>query len=166
MSLRWFVASCKPRCEALAAGELRNQAFEVLLPLEKVVRPRRRQEPVRPFFGAHLLVRFDAEEPGWGAIEGTRGVRRLLRGASPGPSPLPERVASALVAKFSAGAVDPDEAVAAMKVGASVRVLEGPFEGWTGLCQRSTRDRVFVLLSWLGRGVTAEFEPNQVEVAA
>jgi transcription antitermination factor NusG len=47
-----------------------------------------------------------------------------------------------------------------------VRVDAGPFVGFTGICQRTTRERVWILLNLFGRPSEVPFTREQVELIA
>jgi transcription antitermination factor NusG len=47
-----------------------------------------------------------------------------------------------------------------------VRVEDGPFADFTGFVQRTTRDRVWILLTLLGRPTEVPFTRRQVELLA
>lgn len=167
MPARWYVAESLPRREALAVSELANQSFDTLWPRYVRARPRRRQAAVAALFPGYLFVQFDVMDDGWGAIAGTRGVRRLICSAVGRPVAVPERVAAGLVEHFGRGPVpDLEDALLPFRAGTALRVLDGPFAGLVASCERSTRSRVWVLLSWLGRVVSAELPVAGVEVAA
>lgn len=161
------MAEILPRAEALAVSELGNQGVETLWPRYVRARPRRRQSAIASLFPGYLFVRFDVLSDEWGCISGTRGVRRLICSAVGRPVAVPDRVAAGLVEHFGRGPVpDLEDALLPFRVGTSLRVLEGPFAGLVASCERSTRSRVWVLLSWLGRVVSAELPVAAVEVAA
>lgn len=167
MTSRLYVAEILPRSEALAVSELGNQGVETLWPRYVRARPRRRQSAVASLFPGYLFVRFDVLSDEWGCISGTRGVRRLICSAVGRPVAVPDRVAAGLAEHFGRGPVpDLEDALLPFRVGTSLRVLEGPFAGLVASCERSTRSRVWVLLSWLGRVVSAELPVTAVEVAA
>lgn len=167
MAQRWYVAETLPRREHLALKELAKQSFAALLPEYVRSRPKRRQEPIVPLFPGYLFVRFDVLADEWGAIKSTRGLRRLVCATPYLPAALPDCEALKLLEHFGRGPVpDLEDALLPFRVGTALRVLDGPFTGLVAPCERSTRTRVWMLLSWLGRILPAEFEIKDVEVAA
>lgn len=167
MAVRWFVVETLPRQEARADAELAAQQFETLFPRFIRARRRRMQSLEAPLFPGYLFVSFDARMDDWAPVKSTRGVRRLLTEPDGAPIPLPVRVAAQLAEHFAAGPVpDLEEALLPFRRGTRLRILDGTFAGWVAVCERSTRARVWVLLSLLGRSVAAEFDCGSVEVAA
>ena len=63
MSLKWYAARTVPRAEYLAASELRNDGFEIFLPLIKSNHPRNGRADM-PLFPGYLFLRckFGSEE--------------------------------------------------------------------------------------------------------
>jgi transcription antitermination factor NusG len=47
-----------------------------------------------------------------------------------------------------------------------VRVEEGPFSQFSGIVQRTTRERVWILLNLFGRSSEVPFTRDQVELVA
>ena len=83
------------------------------------------------------------------------------------PVAIPEREAAMLMETFGQGPVpDLEEALLPFRPGTKLRILDGTFAGWVAQCERSTRARVWVLLSFLGRPTVAEMPVECVEVAA
>lgn len=85
--MSWHVVHTQPRGEDTALWHLENQDFCCFLP--RVMALRRHARKVKsvlvPLFPRYLFVRFDHEVSPWRAINGTRGVMRLLTN---GPRPL------------------------------------------------------------------------------
>src|SRR5262249_30278595 len=129
---------------------LRNQGFRTFLPLvSKTIRHARRHDTVlAPLFARYLFVAFDLTRNRWRAINGTRGVTRLIM-QDDRPSPLQSGVVETLIASSSpAGEIlfCPDIAP-----GDRVRLIAGPFAGQLGILQRlNSAGRVQVLLEIMG----------------
>src|SRR5437764_570859 len=85
--LRWCVVQTKPREEEIAVANLRNQAFDVFMPL---LRDQRRLETkIVAMFPGYLFVAIDPTTLSWLPIVSTRGVRHLMTIRPEQPSLLP-----------------------------------------------------------------------------
>jgi len=146
---RWYAVYTLPHREATAQLQLSNQGFRTFLPLvSKTIQHARRYDTVMaPFFPQYLFVAFDLTHR-WRAINGTRGVIRLIM-QNDRPAPVQSGVVESLIASSSpAGEVlfRPDIAP-----GDSVRLIAGPFAGQLGILQRlDSAGRVQVLLEIMG----------------
>lgn len=151
----WFVAQVQSRREAWAAVNVSNQQAEYYLP---------RLVTGEPLFPGYLFVR--SPDGRWRFLEGTFGVIRVVRGDA-GPAVLPAREIARLRAmEGTSGFVElPQHGYASnFQPGERVRVDDGPFIGFEGLCEGMTgRERVEVLLHLFGRETRVTLEPHQLE---
>ena len=144
---RWYLVHTQPRREFIAQDHLVRQGFETFLPAAwKTVRHARKLSTVKAaYFPGYLFVRFDAGAVRWRAIDGTRGVLRLVK-AGNDPLAAPERLVEALIA-----AADEDGVVrfeAELKAGEGVRIISGPFADHFARVERlKGKERVQVLLA-------------------
>ena len=166
---RWYAVYTLPRGEATAQLHLRNQGFRSFLPLlPKTIRHARRYDTVlAPLFARYLFVAFDVTRDRWRAINGTRGVTRMIM-QNDRPAPLKSGVVETLIASSShAGEVLFCRDIAP---GDRVRLIAGPFAGQFGILQRlDGAGRVRVLLEIMGshiptklhvRSLVSVSEPN------
>lgn len=154
-SLPWFVVHTRPHGEAQAKAHLERQGFVVFSPCyRKTIRhARQRREVEAPLFPSYIFVQLDLTQP-WSAVNGTRGVRRLLVQGER-PMPLPAGFVEALLRQMQepgAMAFEPS-----FRIGDEVRVVEGPFADLMGTVEKlDASGRVRVLLSLLGRSVAVQ----------
>lgn len=150
----------------LAARELKSQGFEAIVPTFVRARKRRHQQPQGLVIPGYVFVSFNKTEDAWGCIRSTRGVRRLICWASGEPEALSEREGAWLVDQFGHGPVpDLDAALMAFRLGATLRITEGPFAGLVGSCERISLTSVRMLLSIFGRAAPFDFPVAAVENA-
>ena len=69
---QWYVVKTKPRQENRALLNLRNQNFDVILPLIKT------SINCEPLFPSYIFVSFDIKENIWSKINNSYGVSKLL----------------------------------------------------------------------------------------
>lgn len=152
-SKRWYVVKTQPRKEAIASAHLRRQGFETFLPLITCVTRRAGQFISRQtaFFPGYLFVQFDLKADRWRSVNGTTGVNGLIQfGDRPVPAPV------GLIEQMIALASDSNEVrfFDDLAVGASVRVVGGPFDRVIGILQSTgPHERVTLLVSLMERQV-------------
>ena len=164
MSKRWYVVHAKTGAEELAARNLRRQRFEVFLPLSyRTVRHARQIRTTRTaFFPGYLFAAINLETERWRSIDGTFGVRELIK-ADDRPLAAPFGLVEALQAVgCDDGVVD---LARGLEPGASVRLIGGPFADQLAVVEAMTGpDRVRVLLSMMSQTVPVEVPRGLVAV--
>jgi transcription antitermination factor NusG len=150
---RWYAVHTLPLREAYAQGHLRNQAFRTFLPKRrKTIRHAHKLRAVEAaFFPRYLFIVLDLARHQWRSVNGTFGVSRLvMRGDE--PNPVLCGMVEAMIATADDGGIL--QFGQSLKVGASVRLLAGPFsEQLAVLDHLDDTGRVRVLLDILGRQV-------------
>ena len=150
---RWHAVLCKPRREALAEANLRNQGFEVYLPRMIGVRRRagRWEHTIEPLFPRYLFLNEGEGGRGLAPVRSTPGVSDLVRSAG-APARVPPGVVEAL-----RDAADPRTGChrsgrELFAAGARVRFAAGPLAGLEGVFDTACGDaRVIVLFDFLGK---------------
>ena len=159
----WYVARTKSRREALAARKLREQGYEVYLPmLVRWTRKRgvwRRDEEV--MFPRYGFVRRGRPGQSIAPIRSTPGVAGLVVFGDR-PATLSATIVQALraIADQDASARGPQPSP--FKAGDAVAIADGPFAGLTGIVSRVAEQRVVVLLTLLGRETPVAFPHDQI----
>jgi transcriptional antiterminator RfaH len=155
MVLRWYVARTKPLAEYTARDRLDTAGCEVFLPLVGTVRPRRGRQDA-PLFPGYLFLHYDLEERGWQLLNQVPQLAGLV--AFDGVvSLVPDEVIAELVERVEA--INRSGGLwTHFQVGDRVRVTLGPLGSLADVVveAKSPRDRVRVLLEFLGRSVYAE----------
>lgn len=156
----WFVAQLRPNGAALAVRNLARQGFATFAParMEAAGHSASRR---RALFPGYLFVRFDPATPGWRAINGTRGIARLILSDPRHPRPLPEAFMAGLMARCDAsGLVTTPESLAE---GDRVRIIAGPFADLVTTVETLEDDaRLQVLLDLMGQQVRASLPASAV----
>lgn len=147
---RWYCVMTQPRREAYARDNLERQGFRCFLPLlRRTVRHARRCETrLVALFPRYAFVVLDLERDRWRSVRGTFGVAQLLMDGDR-PRPVPVGVVETLLASAdAAGAVSAGQE---LRVGARVRILNGPLADRLATVTRlDERGRVAVLLEIMG----------------
>jgi transcriptional antiterminator RfaH len=162
---RCYVAETLSGQRATAVEHLGRQNFRTINP---ILRERRgRVEEYKPVFPGYLFVWLDFDVHRWRAVNGTRGVRGLIRGASSEPIPLPSRVAEELDRRTAAGPWTdiPKIMQGLVEAGMPCRITEGSMMDHVGPCIWEKGERVKIMLAFLGRPIEVELRRDQVEYA-
>jgi len=164
---RWFAVQCKANREPGAAIQLRNQGFQVFLPLRQKTWRHARRVEIRqvPFFPGYLFVVLDLQRDRWRSINGTFGVQRLvMAGGEALPAPLPQGIIEVLRCEADErGCLRHEEL---LRVGQAVRILAGPFGDRMGeLIELDDAGRVRVLVELLGGRRPVDLSRGEVSAA-
>ena len=149
----WHAVLCKPRREAVAEANLRNQGFETYLP--RMLGSRRKSgrwvQVIEPLFPRYLFLNAEDATRSLAPVRSTLGVANLVRFCG-APALVPTSVVESL-----RDAADPETGchrfrVAPFAPGERVRFAAGPFKGLEGLFEMESGDaRVVVLLDLIGK---------------
>ena len=181
MSFPWFVVQTRAGQERAVSRAIEQiETVDVFFPtIRRTIHTGRRVEAViRPLFPLYLFAAFDVRANSWGQILRTVGVHTILGinrrpgfpvtflGAKPiangrysetPPIPVPDYVITALQAAAALGGGHVpimekfNEPLRRLVPDERVRVIEGPFDGFSGLVDRDQKTRVWVLLDILGK---------------
>jgi transcriptional antiterminator RfaH len=97
---QWYVVHKQARAEEKAVWHFENQGFHCFIPRIRALRRHARKvTPVfSPLFRRHLFVPCELDIARWRAINGTRGIVRLLTNGK-FPLPVPAGVVESLLTK-------------------------------------------------------------------
>jgi transcription elongation factor/antiterminator RfaH len=158
----WYVVHTQPRAEGRAVYHLEMQGYPVFCPrYRRTVRhARKRRSVLAPLFPNYLFLRLDISRDQWRSVNGTRGVVHLLM-RDGRPQPVPTGIIEGLQSRTRAdGTMD---WTPTFKVGAAVRIADGPFAEFLGtLDYFDAAGRVRVLLDILGRSVSVALRGEAV----
>ncbi|WP_422071078.1 transcription termination/antitermination protein NusG [Tranquillimonas rosea] len=148
----WFVAQLKPNGLNEARRNLDRQRFRSFVPKRQETRRQRGKLVSKDvsLFPGYIFVRFDPEQPGWIAINNTRGITRLVLPRPNRPTPLPRQLMAGLMARC-----DENEhlaAASAFQEGDEVRVVSGPFANYVTKIEKiEDGDRLRLLFDIMGQ---------------
>jgi len=163
--LSWYCTRTQPKHEHIAAGNLRRRlGLEVFNPRLRLERATCRGvvSVIEPLFPCYVFVRCDLAE-GVDAIRYVTGVSSLVHFGQLIPA-VPDETIDELRQCFES-----DEPMAVenqFRPGTEVSVAEGPFLGSHGVVVNvlPARQRVQILLDFLGRTTVAEVEGKSLTV--
>lgn len=160
----WHCLRAQPKHEHIAAAHLRQRtSTEVFNPRLRIRRATRRGPVwfIESVFPTYLFARF-ADAAGFASVASTPGLRGCLQfGGQPATVPAP------VIADLREFLDEQQTVTLAQEVapGDAVEIAAGPFSGLSAVVQRvfSARQRVQVLLEFLGRPTGAELGMEQLE---
>ena len=158
----WLLVVSKPRMEAEAAIELRNQNYESYAP--RWVEMKRRaggwQRVESAMFPRYLFVRTTYPQQDLTPIRSTRGVQNLVRFGQ-ATARVDDRLVQQ-IRQLESSRFKPDKELKPFKKGQQVQVLEGPFAGVSAQVFAVEERRVILLLELINQQQTLEFEAGNL----
>lgn len=174
MAQRWYVVHAHTNFEKKVAQSIREQAerkglseaiTEIMVPTEDVVEVRRgsKHNVERKIYPGYVLVKMDLSDETWNMIKQVPKVTGFL-GGSGKPVPISEKEAMAILQQVEEGVARP-KSTASYDIGENVRVIDGPFNSFTGSVEEvdSDKGRLKVSVSIFGRATPVDLDFNQVE---
>jgi transcription termination/antitermination protein NusG len=172
MALKWYVVHTYSGYENKVQQNLLKQIEvkgmgdrikDVLIPTEEQVEIRRgkRRTVEKKIFPGYILIHMELTDETWYMVRNTPGVTGFI-GDGTKPTPLPENEVASLLKRM--GLATPKVTVT-WKENDGVRVLSGPFSGFTGVIRKldENKEKVTVMLSIFGRETPVELEFDKVE---
>jgi len=142
---------------------MENQVFQVLIPTEKVleVKSGKRKYVQKKVFPGYVVIEMILDNNSWHAVRNTPGVTRFV-GSGGKPVPLKETEIENILKQMGKGEKVPKLDV---KVGENIRIIVGPFTGYTGKVKEvdyeKNKMKVFLLI--FGRETSVELDFNDIE---
>ena len=161
--MMWHCYYTKPQKEIATDQALRLQGLETYIPLESFTRADRTRV-IRPLFPRYTFARGAA----WRIVVRNGAgeeVGQIMRNpASLKPMTVPDAVIDALLAQCGPNRVIYPPPAREMHRGDRGKVLQGPLAAFSGICSRTSRERVWLLLDVMGRREVS-FARSAVEIA-
>lgn len=138
---------------------MQDLIHEVNIPMETVTEITDAGEKTveRKIFPGYVLVKMILTDESWHLVRNVRGATGFV-GSDGKPVPLTEREILDL-------GVERHEIVVGFELGDTVKVIDGPLEGFLGTVDEldAEKDRVRVIVSMFGRETPVDLELDQVE---
>ena len=161
----WYLVQFKSNAHRLAERNLRRQGFETFLPMQETCRrgASRFVSVLRPLFPGYIFVKIAIEAAPWCKINSTIGVSRIVS-LGGNPKPLPLQLISKLMLRCDvSGKVLPPKK---LNAGDSIEVLTGPFTNFVATVETiDARQRVWVLMEFMGQSTRMNITPEKVRIA-
>lgn len=167
-SAKWYVVHTYSGYENKVAADLEkiienrklgDMIFEIRVPTEKVVETNDKgvvKEYERKVFPSYIIIKMIMTPDTWFIVRNTRGVTGFV-GATTQPIPLTEQEVERL-------GIEQVVYTEEFTAGDSVKIIEGGFNGCTGIVEQVFSDtkRLKVIVSMFGRETPVEVAFNQV----
>ena len=154
--------------DEILRNKLDSFVSQILIPTEKVfqIRNGKKISKERNFFPGYILVEADLSGEVPHVIRGVNGVIGFL-GAEKGGTPLPIRMAEVnrILGKVDELADTEEEMTIPFVIGESIKVIDGPFNGFVGAIENINEDKrkLEVMVKIFGRKQPLELSFLQVE---
>ena len=149
--------------------DLGNYLFQVLIPTEKVMTVRNGKKIVkeRNLYSGYVFIEADLCGEVIHQLSNTTNVIDFLRGREKGSQPERLRQSEVMRMLGAAGGLEEtsDSEINDYIVGETVKVNEGPFNGFTGTIEKVDREKkkLIVMVKIFGRPNPLELDNSQVE---
>jgi len=152
--------------ERIALSGMQDLFGDVLVPTEEVVEMRagQKRKSERKFFPGYVLIQMVLNDDTWHLVKDTPRVMGFIGGTAEKPAPITQREVSEIMNRLEE-TVDKPSHKTVYEPGEVVRVIDGPFNDFTGTVEEvnyeKNRLRVAVLI--FGRSTPVELDFSQVE---
>ena len=167
---RWYVVHTYSGYENAVAATIEkaaenrkmlDQILELKIPTETVTEIHESQTKTieRKIFPGYVLIKMIMNDVSWHLVRNVRGVTGFV-GSANKPIPLSEEEILSL-------GIERHEIVVGYEVGSTVKVVDGPLEGFLGVVEEIELDksRVRVIVSMFGRETPIDLDFDQIEAA-
>jgi len=175
MAKRWYVIHAYSGYEKQVKRSLEDRieraAMEkmfgdVLVPTEEVVEMKggQKRRSDRKFFPGYVLVEMEMTDDTWHLVKDVPKVMGFIGGTAERPAPISQKEADAILNRLQEGVDKPSPKVL-FEPGEMVRVVDGPFNDFSGVVEDVDYDksRLKVAVLIFGRSTPVELEFHQVE---
>ncbi|MDR0781906.1 MAG: transcription termination/antitermination protein NusG [Pseudomonadales bacterium] len=152
--------------ERIALSSCADQFGQVLVPTEEVVEMRagQKRRSERKFFPGYVLIQMVLNDDTWHLVKETARVMGFIGGSADKPAPITQREVDDIMSRLEE-TVDKPAHKTVYEPGELVRVIDGPFNDFTGTVEEVNyeKNRVRVAVLIFGRSTPVELEFSQVE---
>jgi len=142
---------------------MKHKIFQILVPKEDVfeVKGTKRIEKKRKMFPGYVFLEMILDDESWYAIRQTPGVARFI-GTKIKPTPVSDREMQRVLKQIG---IKEEKLEVAFDRGETIRVISGPFRGYTGTIDEINPDRgtIKVLINIFGRDTPVEVNFEHAE---
>lgn len=177
MSLRWFVVQAYSNFENQVKRSLEERITrcgmedkfgKILVPTEEVVEMRKGEQrrSERKFFPGYVLVQMELTDETWHLVKSAPKVLGFIGGKADKPAPITDKEADLILNRVEEGVNKPKPKVL-FEVGQVIRVIDGPFNDFSGVVEEVNYEKSKLKVSVLifGRSTPVELDFGQVEKA-
>ena len=142
---------------------MQHKIFQILVPTEEIteIKDGKRIEKVRKMFPGYVFVEMELDDESWYVIRGTAGVAKFI-GTKVRPTPVLDKEMQRVLKQIG---VKSEKLEIAFQKGEAVRIISGPFRGYTGSIDEinEQKGKLKTLISIFGRDTPVEVNFEQVQ---
>ena len=174
MANRWYIIHAHSGYEHKVAAGIQDKAAqngmsarieEVFVPAEEVLEVRRGKKVTaeKKFFPGYVMIKMDMNDETWHMVKSIPKVTGFLGGGNR-PQPISDKEADEIFKQVEEG-MQTTSADASYEIGESVKVIDGPFDSFTGTIEEidEGKSKLKVSVSIFGRATPVELEFTQVD---
>ena len=174
-SMRWYVVHAysgqeksiqNALIDRIKRSGMQDKFGQVLVPTEEVVEMKGGQKAIseRRFFPGYILVQMEMTDETWHLVKSTPKVTGFIGGSAMRPTPISDKEVENILHQVQEGVEKPKPKVL-FEPGEVVRVVDGPFNDFTGVVESVNyeKSRLQVAVQILGRSTPVELDFGQVE---
>lgn len=147
----------------VAQMNMGHKIYRVLVPEEETleIKGSKRIEKVKKMFPGYVFVEMTLDDESWYTIRQTPGVARFI-GSGLKPQPVVDREMQRVLKQIG---VKEEKLEVAFEINETVRVISGPFRGYTGTVNEVNADKgkLKILISIFGRDTPVEVNFEHAE---
>lgn len=172
---KWYVVRAisgqEKKVKAFIETELEREGLsefvpQILIPMEKVYQMKNGKKNVkeRNFYPGYILIQAELKGEVGSTIKAINGVVGFL-GSKDEPVPLRQNEVARILGKVDEQAERGETAIEPYIVGESVKVIDGPFNGFSGTIEEvyEEKKKLKVMVKIFGRRTPLELNYSQVE---
>lgn len=170
----WYVINVRSGFEGKVAQAIREKAAaegfsdsfeEIIVPTESVSEVKKGKKVVsdKKIFPGYILIKMKLDDFTWNIVKNTPKVAGLL-GANKKPVPVPESEIAVVLNQVAEGSVVKEPHIT-FDIGEVLKIIDGPFESFTGSIEGVDYEKRMLMLSVVifGRHTSVELGFHQVE---
>lgn len=139
---------------------------QVIVPTQKVteIKDGKKRVLTKTSFPGYVLVKMDLDDELWYVVRSTPGVMGFVGGGNR-PIPLEDEEVENIISGGERRARDEAKRKFDFSVGDKVKVVDGPFSGFSGTIDElnEEKSKLRLMISIFGRSTPVELEFNQIE---
>jgi len=175
VSLKWYVVHAYSNFENKVKTSIEERVKlhglddkfgKIMVPTEEVeeMREGKKRRSERKFFPGYVLVQMEMDDDTWHLVKEVPKVLGFIGGSPDDPAPISEAEANAILNRVEEG-VDKPRPKVLFEPGEVVRVIDGPFNDFSGVVENVNYDKskLRVAVQILGRPTPVELDFGQVE---
>ena len=175
MAKRWYVVHAYSGYEKkvmlalqerISLSGMEDLFEEILVPTEEVLEMRcgQKRRSERKFFPGYVLIHMELNDATWHLVKDTPRVMGFIGGTAEKPAPITDAEADKILQRMEDSEDAPTHKII-YEPGELVRIIDGPFNDFTGSVEEVNYDknRLRVAVVIFGRSTPVELEFGQVE---